>query len=92
MGEANRISVMLSLEQSCLVSATIEAGTFASAEEVISQAIELWWNSRLIYGYTPEEIAALIAEGEASGEPIDGELAFESIRLEFERSIAAKSS
>jgi antitoxin ParD1/3/4 len=92
MGRSERINVQLSAEQSDVVRAAVDAGSFASPEEAIFEAVETWRESRLIFGYTPEEIAELVAEGEASGEPVDGELAFERIKLKLESHIVAKGS
>jgi antitoxin ParD1/3/4 len=92
MDRSKSINVQLSPEQSDLVRAAVEGGSFASPEEAVSEAVETWRESRLIFGYTPEQIAALVAEGEASGEPVDGELAFERIKMKLESHITSKVS
>lgn len=92
MGRSERINVQLSPEQSDVIRAAVDAGSFASPAEAISEAVETWRQSRLIFGYTPEEITALVGEGETSGEPVDGELAFERIKLKLESHVMSKGS
>jgi antitoxin ParD1/3/4 len=90
MGRMERLSIELTPELSQSIEEAIASGEFASADEVVQSALATWQSSRLIYGYTVEELTALIDEGENSGEPIDGEEAFRQIAQELEDYIARK--
>ncbi|WP_137156198.1 type II toxin-antitoxin system ParD family antitoxin [Rhizobium sp. FKL33] len=92
MSGPDRISVVLTPEQSVALSAIVEAGAFASVDDIVREALDAWQAKRLVHGYTPEEIAVLIAEGDASGDPVDGEMAFERIKHELEGYIAKQAS
>ncbi|MDH6267126.1 Arc/MetJ-type ribon-helix-helix transcriptional regulator [Rhizobium sp. SG_E_25_P2] len=84
MSGRDRIRVELNDEHSAALRALVEAGTYPSVEAIIGQALETWQASRLVHGYTPEEIGRLWDEGQASGDLIDGDEAFRQIREEFQ--------
>ena len=86
MSGPDRISVELTPEQSAALSAIVEAGAFASVEDIVREALEAWQAKRLVHGYTPEEIGRLWDEGQASGDLIDGDEAYQQIRRDFHAS------
>ncbi|MDB5523258.1 MAG: type toxin-antitoxin system ParD family antitoxin [Rhizobium sp.] len=92
MGRMERLSIELPPEVSEIVEEAVASGEFASVSEMVSSALVDWKASRLIHGYTVEELRALVDEAEASGEPIDGKQAFREVREELEAYIASLPS
>jgi antitoxin ParD1/3/4 len=92
MARMERLSVDIPHEVNEIVEEAVASGEFASASEMVSSAVAEWKTSRLIHGYTREEFLALVEEGEASGDPIDGEEAFERIGEDLEAYIASLHS
>lgn len=90
MGRMERLSVDIPHEVNEIVEEAVASGEFASASEMVSSALAEWKSSRLIHGYTVEELRALVEEADASGEFIDGETARREIEEELEAYIAAK--
>ncbi|ODT07009.1 MAG: addiction module antitoxin [Mesorhizobium sp. SCN 65-20] len=72
MGHVDKRSITLSPELAAAVDGAVEAGEYASASEVIRDALRLWKERRDLYGYTVEELRALIQEGIDSGPGRDG--------------------
>jgi antitoxin ParD1/3/4 len=91
MGRMERLNIEIPEEVNEIVEEAIASGEFASASEMVSSAVAEWKSSRLIHGYTREELLALVEEGEASGDPIDGEEAFKRIEEELEAYIASRN-
>jgi antitoxin ParD1/3/4 len=92
MGRMDKLSVDIPREVNEIVEEAVASGEFASASEMVSSALTEWKTSRLIHGYTREEFLALVEEGEASGDPVDGEEAFKRIEEELEAYIASRHS
>jgi antitoxin ParD1/3/4 len=90
MGRMERLSIEIPEEVSEIVEEAVASGEFASASEMVSTAVAEWKSSKLIHGYTREEFLALVEEGEASGDPVDGEEAFRRIEEELEAYIASR--
>jgi antitoxin ParD1/3/4 len=90
MGRMERLSIEIPEEVNQIVEQAVASGEFASPSEMVASAVARWKSSKLIHGYTVEELRALVEEGEASGDPIDGEEAFRQINEEFEREFGAK--
>ncbi|MEO5322371.1 type II toxin-antitoxin system ParD family antitoxin [Mesorhizobium sp. CC13] len=67
MGHIDKRSITLSPELAAAVDGAVEAGEYASASEVIRDALRLWKERRELYGYTLEELRALVREGIDSG-------------------------
>ncbi|MEJ6784327.1 type II toxin-antitoxin system ParD family antitoxin [Aminobacter sp. Piv2-1] len=72
MGHIDKRSITLSPELAAAVDGAVEAGEYASASEVIRDALRLWKERRELYGYTLEELRALVQEGIDSGPGSDG--------------------
>ena len=92
MGRMERLSIEIPREVSEIVEEAVASGEFSSASEMVASAVAEWKSSKLIHGYTVEELRALIEEGEASGDPIDGEEAFRQIDEELEKYIANRAA
>lgn len=67
MGHVDKRSITLSPELAAAVDGAVEAGEYASASEVIRDALRLWKERRDLYGYSLEELRALIRQGIDSG-------------------------
>lgn len=92
MGRMERLSVDIPQEVNEIVEEAVASGEFASASEMVSSALAEWKSSRLIHGYTVEELRELVREAEESGEPIDGPEAFRQIEEELLTYIAEKQA
>jgi antitoxin ParD1/3/4 len=69
MGHVDKRSITLSPELAAAVDQAVAAGEYASASEVIRDALRDWKDKRDLLGYTVEELRHLIREGIDSGEP-----------------------
>ncbi|UVC11446.1 type II toxin-antitoxin system ParD family antitoxin [Rhizobium sp. TH2] len=87
MGRMQRLSVDIPQEVNEIVEEAVASGEFASASEMVSAALAEWKTSRLIHGYTVEELRVLVAEADEDEELIDGDVAFERIRERFEKEL-----
>ncbi len=67
MGTVEKRSITLSEDLANAVDEAVAAGEYASASEVIRDALRGWKERRDLYGYTLEELRALIQEGIDSG-------------------------
>lgn len=67
MGNIDKRSITLSTELAAAVDDAVTAGEYASASEVIRDALRLWKERRDLFGYTLEELRALVQEGIDSG-------------------------
>lgn len=67
MGHVDKRSITLSPELATAVDEAVAAGEYASASEVIRDALRGWKEKRDLLGYTVEELRALWDEGIASG-------------------------
>lgn len=67
MGHVDKRSITLSPELAAAVDDVVAAGEYASASEVIRDALRLWKERRDLFGYTIEELRALVQEGIDSG-------------------------
>ncbi|MGE3831086.1 MAG: type II toxin-antitoxin system ParD family antitoxin [Parvibaculaceae bacterium] len=67
MGHVDKRSITLSPELATAVDEVVAAGEYASASEVIREALRLWKERRNLLGYTVEELRVLVQEGIDSG-------------------------
>lgn len=90
MGHVDKRSIALSPELAAAVDEAVGAGEYASASEVVREALRQWKERRDCYGYTLEELRRLIQEGIDSGpgrfDSMDEIKAAARRRLEAERS------
>lgn len=77
-------SITLSPELATAVDAAVAAGEYASASEVIRDALRDWKERRDLFGYTLEELRALIQEGIDSGPSKDGPTVMTRLRAKYE--------
>jgi antitoxin ParD1/3/4 len=79
-----KISVAVTPEMAAMMRQVVETGEYASASEVMREALRDWKQRRLERERAIEEIGRLWDTGIASGPAQDGEEAFEELRRELE--------
>ncbi|WP_378949913.1 type II toxin-antitoxin system ParD family antitoxin [Mesorhizobium sp. ANAO-SY3R2] len=84
MGHVDKRSITLSPELAAAVDGAVEAGEYASASEVIRDALRLWKERRDLFGYTIEELRALVQEGIDSGPGEEGPLVMERLLAKYQ--------
>ena len=85
MGHVEKRSITLSPELAAAVDGVVEAGEYASASEVIREALRQWKERRDLFGYTIEELRQLVQEGIDSGAPVDGPMAMEALLAKYKK-------
>ena len=85
MGHVDKRSIALSPELAELVDEAVTSGEYASASEVVRDALRQWKERRDLFGYTLEELRGFIQEGIDSGPRIDGPSAMKQLREKYER-------
>lgn len=88
MGHVDKRSITLSPELATAVDDAVAAGEYASASEVIRDALRAWKERRELFGYTVEELRLLVQEGIDSGPGRFGSM--EEIKAEARRRLAAR--
>lgn len=85
MGHVDKRSITLSPELASAVDDAVAGGEYASASEVIRDALREWKERRDNFGYSLDELRKLIREGLDSGVlPEDGRTIMERIRSRIE--------
>ena len=79
MANVEKISVALTPEMAADMRKAVESGEYASASEVMRDAMREWRTRRDERARAMEELGRLWDEGIASGPSVDGEEAFERI-------------
>ena len=90
MGQVDKRSITLSPELAQVVDDVVAAGEYASASEVIRDALRQWKDRRDLHGYTVEELRKLVQEGIDSGPGQDGQLIMERLRAKYLKMVEAK--
>ncbi|RAZ88148.1 type II toxin-antitoxin system ParD family antitoxin [Mesorhizobium hawassense] len=90
MGHVDKRSITLSPELAAAVDDVVAAGEYASASEVIRDALRLWKERRDLLGYTVEELRKLVQEGIDSGPALDGPSVIERARAKYHKMAEAK--
>lgn len=68
MSNVDKRSITLSPDLATAVDEAVANGEYASASEVVRDALRNWKERRDLYGYTLEELRSLIQEGIDSGQ------------------------
>ncbi|MBA3448217.1 MAG: type II toxin-antitoxin system ParD family antitoxin [Pseudaminobacter sp.] len=84
MGHVEKRTITLSPELAAMVDGAVEAGEYASASEVIRDALREWKERRDNFGYTIEELRALVQEGIDSGPGEDGPLVMKRLIAKYQ--------
>ncbi len=85
MGTVEKISVALPPDMVMLVRDAVESGEYASASEVIGEALRAWKFRRKIETLEADELRELINEGADRGPGIDADLVFARLRSKYEK-------
>ncbi|TPM30748.1 type II toxin-antitoxin system ParD family antitoxin [Mesorhizobium sp. B2-3-5] len=90
MGQVDKRSITLSPELAAAVDDVVAAGEYASASEVIRDALRQWKDRRDLFGYTVEELRKLVQEGIDSGPALVGPPILERVRAKYLKMAEAK--
>ena len=88
MANVEKMSVALTPEMAAMMREVVAAGEYASASEVMREALREWKHRRTSRQQAIEQLARLWDAGIASGPPIDGEEAFARIRSKLDAKLA----
>jgi antitoxin ParD1/3/4 len=80
MANVEKVSVALTPEMASAVREVVKAGEYASASEVVRDALREWSFRRRERERALDELGRLWDQGVASGDPVDGEDAFAALR------------
>jgi len=92
MANVEKISVALTPEMAMTMRQAVESGEYASASEVMREAMREWHARRTEREQALAQLGRLWDEGIASGEAADGEAAFARIKQSLESKIGAGES
>ncbi len=84
MGTVEKISIALPPDMISLVRDAVESGEYASASEVIREALRAWKFRRKVETLEVDELRELLLEGAQSGPGIDADLVFARLRKKYE--------
>ncbi len=91
MGALEKITISLPEEMVAEIKAAIEAGEFTNTSEAIRDALRHWRRSRTVIALADEDLKRLVAEGRASGAPVEGEAALARLRAKYAARAAGES-
>lgn len=83
MSTLEKITISLPAEMLAEIKAAVRAGEFTTTSEAIRDALRRWRRVRTVIALSDEELRRLVAEGRASGEPVDGEAALKALRAKY---------
>ena len=92
MSNVEKVSVALTAEMASEMRAVVESGEYASASEVVRDALREWRLRRVERIRAREELGRLWDRGIASGPSTEGEKAFTRIRERIDARIANSSN
>lgn len=77
-------NITLSADLAAAIDAAVETGDYASASAVVDEALREWAERRDNFGYTIEELRALVQEGIDSGPSLDGPEVMRQLRAKYD--------
>ena len=80
MANVEKVSVALTPEMAAMLRRAVETGEYASASEVMREALREWKHRRIQRDKAIDELGRLWDEGMASGPALGGDDAFGRIR------------
>ena len=83
MGDIRKITISLPDEMLAEIKSAIDAGEFTNTSEAIRDALRHWRRARTVVAASDQELRRLVAEGRASGAPIEGEAALARLRAKY---------
>jgi antitoxin ParD1/3/4 len=92
MAKVEKLSVALTPDMATMLREAVESGDYASASEVVRDALREWKLRRGMREREVEELRRLWDEGLASGPPVDGESAFARLRARLDSAAANTKS
>mgnify|MGYP003375105826 CR=1 FL=1 len=92
MANVEKVSVALTPEMAATMRQVVDAGEYASASEVMREALREWKSRRLQREQAIEELGRQWDIGIASGAAVDGEQAFARIRARLDDKLPASSA
>lgn len=92
MANVEKVSVALTPEMADMMRKVVAAGEYASASEVMREALRDWKIRRVQRDQAVSELGRLWDEGMASGKPVDGRQAFDRIKNKLDAKIAERKS
>lgn len=92
MANVEKMSVALTPEMAAMMRQVVEAGEYASASEVMREALRDWKFRRMQRNQAVEELGRLWDAGMASGPASDGEAAFERIGARLKTKMAGRNA
>lgn len=87
MARVEKISVAVTPEMAATMRQVVESGEYASASEVMREALREWKKRRAERAQAVAELGRLWDEGRASGPATDGEAAFARIRRSLDAAL-----
>ena len=84
MPGVEKLSVAVTAEQAAMVREAVETGEYATAGEVVGEALRLWQAERQARAREVEELRRLWREGVESSSAQDGRAAFARLRQRIE--------
>ncbi len=90
MANVEKVSVALTPEMAAMMRQVVETGEYASASEVMREALREWKFRRARRERAVEELGRLWDAGVDSGSPVDGEEAFARIGSKLEAKTATQ--
>ncbi len=92
MVNVEKMSVALTPEMATMMREVVEAGEYASASEVMREALRDWKHRRIQRTKAIEELGRLWDAGMNSGPAVDGEEAFARIRQSLDAKLAERGA
>ncbi|MFD2054537.1 type II toxin-antitoxin system ParD family antitoxin [Mesorhizobium calcicola] len=92
MANVEKVSVALTPEMAAMMRKVVAAGEYASASEVMREALREWKFRRTQRDQAVDELGRLWDEGMASGNAVDGREAFARIKSKLDAKISARKS
>jgi antitoxin ParD1/3/4 len=83
MSDIEKITISLPGEMVTEIKQAVAAGEYTNTSEAIREALRQWRRTRTVIALNDEELRRLVAEGRASGEPVDGEAVLRRLRAKY---------
>ena len=91
MANVEKVSVALTPEMAAMMRSVVDAGEYASASEVMREALREWKFRRTQRERAIDELGRLWDDGIASGPAVDGAQALSRIRSRLEDKLAGRN-
>ncbi len=83
MPTVEKLSIALPAEMAALLREAVESGEYASASEVVRDALRTWKRKRNLETLELDELRRLIRDGTESGPGVDAALVFSRLRSKY---------